>query len=263
MRANRLKQIWSDGGHVVVGWLSLTDSYSAELMARQGFDAICIDMQHGLTDFAHLPAKLQGISQTDAVPIVRVPWNDPAILMRVLDAGAYGVIVPLVNNRAEAEQAVKACRYPPDGFRSFGPMRASLYAGADYAIHANDEILVFAMIETAEGLRNLDEICSTPGLDGIYVGPADLSYALGLPPRMDSTEPTHVKAVADVIAACKRHGIVAGIHTGGPAYARHIVKEGMGLVTLTSETRCIEIAARQQLTEFRGTETARKGTGPY
>lgn len=264
MRENRLRKIWADGGHVVVGWLSLGNSFSAEMMARQGFDAICIDMQHGLIDYDHLPAMLQGISQTEAVPLVRVPWNDPAIMMKALDAGAYGVIVPLVNNRDEAERAVRACRYPPDGMRSYGPIRASQYGGADYAAHANQEIAVFAMIETADGLANLDEICSTPGLTGVYIGPADLSYALGLPPKTDSEEPAHVAAVATIVETCKRHGIVAGIHTGGPAFSRRCVEQGMGLVTLTSDVVAMTAGAGRMLRQFRGEEALdRESRGPY
>jgi len=264
MRPNRLKQIWAEGGHVVVGWLSIADSFSAEIMARQGFDAICIDMQHGLIDFADIPAMLQAISQTDAVPLVRVPWNDPPMLMKALDAGAYGVIVPLVNNGAEARQAVQACRYPPEGFRSYGPVRASQYAGSDYAAHANDETLVFAMIETADGLQNLEEICATPGLSGVYIGPADLSYALGLPPKTDSEEPAHVAAVAKIVEACRRHGIIAGIHTGGPAFSRKSVAQGMGLVTLTSDAVCMALAAQELLREFRGEEPLESvSRGPY
>lgn len=264
MRTNRLKQKWADGGHVVVGWLSLGNSFSAELMARQGFDAICIDMQHGLIDYDHLLPMLQAISQTDAVPLVRVPWNDPAIIMKALDAGAYGIIVPLINNAEEARRAVQAGKYPPLGIRSYGPIRASQYGGADYAAASNDETLIFAMIETADGLTNLDEICATPGLAGVYIGPADLSYALGLPPKTDSEEPAHVEAVARIVETCKRHGIVAGIHTGGPAFSRRCVEQGMGLVTLTSDAVCMTLAAQQLLRQFRGEEPiAGESRGPY
>src|SRR5919204_2872786 len=120
MRPNRIKQMWRDGKCVTLGWLSVSHGFSAEVMARQGFDALCIDMQHGLIDYNDVWPMLQAISQTDTVPVVRVPWNDPAIIMKVLDAGAYGVVVPLVNTRAEAEAAVAACRYPPTGIRSNG-----------------------------------------------------------------------------------------------------------------------------------------------
>ncbi|MEX2081000.1 MAG: aldolase/citrate lyase family protein [Dehalococcoidia bacterium] len=263
MRPNRLRQTWAEGGHVVCGWLSIPNSYTAEVMARMGFDALCIDMQHGLIDYGDIVPMLQAISQTETVPIARVPWNDPAIMMKVLDAGAYGVIVPLINNRAEAERAVQACRYPPMGFRSYGPIRASAYGGADYAEHANEEILVLAMIETADGLANLDEICSTPGLSGVYIGPSDLGYALGLAPKMDSEVPVHVEAVARILAACKRHNIICGIHTGGVAFSKRFIEQGMHLVTLTSDAGSLALGARQQLAQVRADTGAGAARGTY
>jgi 4-hydroxy-2-oxoheptanedioate aldolase len=178
-RANRIRSIWKTGGAVVNGWLSIPDSFSAETMAQQGWDSLTIDMQHGVVDYAAAVRMLTAISTTATVPVVRVPWLDPGILMKVLDAGAYGVICPMVNTRADAEALVAATHYPPRGTRSYGPARAVLYGGADYAQHADDTIVVFAMIETKQGLENLDAIASTPGLDAIYVGPADLSLALG------------------------------------------------------------------------------------
>src|SRR5437667_8381872 len=137
VRPNKIKQMWRDGKFVTLGWLSVSHGFTAEVMARQGFDALCVDMQHGLTDMNDVWPMLQAISQTETVPVVRVPWNDPAIIMRVLDTGAYAVIVPLVNHGKEAAAAVAACRYPPVGFRSYGPIRAGLYGGAGYGAQAN------------------------------------------------------------------------------------------------------------------------------
>lgn len=251
MRANRLKQIWREGGQVVGGWLALGDSFAAELMARQGFDALCVDLQHGLATLHDLLPMLQAISQTETVPLVRVPWNDPATIMKALDAGAYGVIVPLVNNRDEAERAAAACRYPPRGIRSYGPIRAAAYAGADYAAQANDELLCIVMIETEQGLANLDEICATPGVDGIYIGPSDLSLALGLAPRLDNDDPRHSAAVARILESAQRHGIAAGIHTAGVAGSARCLAQGFGWVTLTSDAVCISLAASQQLRQLR------------
>ncbi len=162
MRENRLKAKWRRGEATVGGWLSIPSTYSAEMMAHQGFDSLCVDMQHGMIDYADAVRMMTAVSTTDTVPIVRVPWNDPAMIMKVLDAGAYGVIVPLVNNRAEAELAVSACRYPPEGIRSNGANRAILYAGADYVAQANREIACLVMIETREALENLDDIMSDP-----------------------------------------------------------------------------------------------------
>jgi 4-hydroxy-2-oxoheptanedioate aldolase len=182
VRPNRIKQMWRDGRFVTLGWLSVSNGFTAEVMARLGFDGLVIDMQHGLTDMANLWPMLQAVSQTDTVPVVRVPWNEPAPIMKALDLGAYAIIVPLISNAADAAKAVAACRYPPVGIRSSGPVRAIHYGGADYQAHADDEIVVFAMIETKEGLENLDAICATPGLDAVYIGPSDLAYALGQRP---------------------------------------------------------------------------------
>ena len=212
MRPNRIKQMWRENKCVSLGWLSVPNGFTAEVMARQGFDALCVDMQHGLTDFSDLWPMLQAISQTDTVPVVRVPWNEPAIIMRALDAGAYGIIVPLINTAEEAAAAVAACRYPPVGMRSSGPLRAALYGGANYQAEANGEIVVLGMIETKEGLANLDAICATPGLDAVYIGPADLSYALGLAPRGDNPEPVHLKTcdqIRDARAQARHQGVHA------------------------------------------------------
>src|SRR6202171_2323713 len=184
-----MKQIWRDGKWVNMGWLSVSHGFTAEVMARQGFDALVVDMQHGTTDMSDLWPMLQAISQTETVPVVRVAWNDPASIMKALDLGAYGILVPLINTAEDAAKAVAACRYPPVGMRSSGPVRAVHYGGADYVANANNEIVLMAMIETKEGLANLKVICATPGPDAVYIGRADLSFALGLAPRGDNPAP--------------------------------------------------------------------------
>jgi 2-keto-3-deoxy-L-rhamnonate aldolase RhmA len=171
MRKNELRKIIADGKTVLNAWLAIANPFSAELMAHQGFDAVTIDLQHGPVDFQAAVGMLAAISTTPAVPMVRVPWNEPILTAKLLDAGAYGVICPMINSKAEAEALVCACRYPPRGARSFGPNRALLYSGADYWQHANDEVLVFAMVETREAVKHLDEIVSVEGLNGVYVGP--------------------------------------------------------------------------------------------
>src|SRR5215470_15653321 len=180
VRKNTVREIWARGETVVNGWLSIPSGFSAEVMAHQGFDSLTVDMQHGVVDYQTGVSMLQGISTTGVIPFARVPWNDPARLMKILDAGAYGVICPMINTREQAEALVQACKYPPRGFRSWGPVRASLYMGTDYGDHANDDVIVMPMIETAEALKNLDDILSVPGVDAIYVGPSDLSLAMGL-----------------------------------------------------------------------------------
>src|SRR5437660_5528474 len=147
MRPNTLRKIFAGGGTVLNGWLAIANTYSAEMMAHQGFESVTIDLQHGPVDFQAAVGMLQAISTTAAVPMVRVPWNEPILTLKLLDAGAYGVICPMINSKAQAEALVEACRYPPRGSRSFGPNRAVLYGGADYWRYANDEILLFAMVE--------------------------------------------------------------------------------------------------------------------
>ncbi len=262
MRENTVKRMWSEGKHTIGAWLMIPDGFSAEVMAQIGFDWLCIDMQHGVIDYGQAVRMMQGISTTDVVPLVRVPWNEPSIIMKALDAGAWGVVVPLINSRADAEAAVAACRYPPLGIRSSGPTRATLYAGVDYARRANDEVLCIVMIETKQALENLDEIMSVRGVDACYIGPADLSLALDLPPRADSDEPSHVAAVARILEAARRHGVVPGIHTASPAFAARCVKQGFQMVTLTSDVACLGRGAYQDLQALREATEAEAGAPP-
>ena len=250
MRPNKIKQIWRDGKSATLGWLSISHSFTAEIMARQGFDALCIDLQHGTCEPNDVLPMLQAISQTDTVPVVRVAWNDPASIMRALDLGAYGIIVPLVNNAEEAAQAVAACRYPPAGIRSSGPVRAMHYGGANYFTEANDEIVVMAMIETKEGLANLDAICATPGLDAVYIGPADLSFALDMPPRADNPAPLHLATCDKILAAAHKHGIKAVMHCASADFAAGAVKRGFDMVMLTSDLNLLSAGARQFLDDY-------------
>jgi 4-hydroxy-2-oxoheptanedioate aldolase len=251
VRPNRIKQMWRDGRWVTLGWLSVSHGFTAEVMARQGFDALCVDMQHGLTDFSDLWPMLQAISQTETVPVVRVPWNDPATIMKALDLGAYGIIVPLINTAEEAAAAVAACRYPPVGMRSSGPLRAAHYGGANYQAEANGEIVVLVMIETKEGLANLDAICATPGLDAVYIGPADLSYALGLAPRGDNPDPVHLATCDRIRETAHRHGIKACMHCASAAFAAGAVKRGFDLIMLTSDVASLTAGARRQLDDLK------------
>ena len=251
MRENTLKKLWARGGTAVSGWLSIPSAFSAEVMAHQGFDSLVIDMQHGVIDYQAAAGMLAAISTTPVVPLARVPWNDPAPVMKILDAGAYGIICPMINSRAEAEALVRACKYPPRGYRSFGPVRASLYAGADYVAHANDQLVVLPMIETAEAIKNIDEILSTPGVDGTYVGPSDLSLALGCKPRLDQTDPPVVEAQLKIVAACKRHGVAAGIHNATAGYALKMIEAGYQFVTLASDSRFMAARAAEEVSAVR------------
>ncbi|MBI3143711.1 MAG: 2,4-dihydroxyhept-2-ene-1,7-dioic acid aldolase [Pseudogulbenkiania sp.] len=251
MRENRIRSIWQAGGAVVNGWLAIPNGFAAETMAHQGWDALTIDMQHGVVDYQEAVNMLTAISTTQTVPMVRVPWLDPGIIMKMLDAGAYAVICPMVNNREDAEKLVAATKYPPQGSRSFGPIRALLYAGADYGKKANDTVVTFAMIETREALDNLDDILSVEGLDAVYIGPADLSLALGCTPKFDQDEKEVVEAIDYILARAKAHGVVAGIHNGTPEYALKMIEKGFQFVTVASDARLMAAGAQQVVATMR------------
>ena len=205
-------------------------SYGAEVVARQGYHAVTVDLQHGMMDFETAMAMLQAIGSTDATPFVRCPAVDGPQIMRLLDAGAYGVICPQVDSPELARRFVEACRYPPAGTRSFGPARGVLYGGADYFDHANTHVLALAMIESREALDALDAILDTPGLDGIYVGPNDLALSLGARPGAERDGPV-ADAIARILAAALQRDLLAGIFCADAALARQRLSEGFHLVT--------------------------------
>jgi 4-hydroxy-2-oxoheptanedioate aldolase len=242
MRENKVKAAWRTGKIAYGGWLGIPSSFSAEVMAHQGFDYVTIDMQHGLIDYQVAVTMLQALSTTNVTPFVRVPWNEPGIIGKMLDAGAYGIIVPMVNSVAEAQAAVGACRYAPQGYRSFGPIRAAYYAGGDYAARANDEIACIPMIETTRAIAQLDDILAVPGIDAVYVGPADLSLTLGLQPRMDNTDASFEEARMTIVNACKDRAIIAGIHANAQLAPRH-AKAGYQMITISSDTGSLAAGA--------------------
>ena len=251
MRENRLRTLWKTGGAAVNGWLAIPNGFSAETMAHQGWDSLTIDLQHGVVDYQSMIPMLQAISTTDTVPVVRVPWLEPSALMKALDAGAYGVICPMISTADEAARLVAYTHYAPRGTRSFGPVRALLYGGADYAQHANDTIVTFAMIETAQALDNLDDILSVEGLDAVYIGPSDLSLALGCRPVFDDVDPPVAQAIDHVLERAKAHGLVAGIHNTGPEAALKRIAAGFQFVTVSSDARLIAAGAQQVMAAMR------------
>jgi 4-hydroxy-2-oxoheptanedioate aldolase len=227
MRANRVKELWKSGKFPTVAWLSTADTYIAETVASAGFDVLVLDMQHGMTigpDRAGV--WFQTVSTTNAVPFVRVPWNEPWFIQWALDAGAYGIIVPLVNSRAEAEKAGGACRYPPDGYRSLGPNRVRYYAGADYQYKANNEVVCLAMIEDIRTVANLEDLTRAPGIDGFYIGPTDLALSMGVDPARFRENPEHVKACQRVLDVAKASGLVAGTHCWSAEEAAKRTQQG-------------------------------------
>lgn len=254
MRENTAKSKWAAGEVTHGAWLSIPSSFSAEVMAHQGFDWICIDMQHGVVDYQVAVTMLQAIGTTDTIPFVRVPWNEFGIIGKVLDAGAMGVIIPMVNSVAEAKAAVAACRYFPDGSRSFGPTRAGFYAGSDYFGGANREIACIPMIETKQAVEGIDDILSVPGIDAVYVGPADLSITLGLPPGMDNGGAFEEARVA-IAEACKRHGVVAGIHANAKLAEKHAAA-GYQMITISSDAGSLAAGSSRDLREARGSGEA-------
>ena len=251
MRENRLRALWKDDKAVLNGWLAVPNSFSAEVMAHQGWDSLTVDMQHGVIDYAAMVTMLQAISTTATVPIVRVPWLEPGVVMKALDAGAYGVICPMVNTREEAQRFVAYTNYAPKGTRSFGPVRAALYGGADYAQRANETVVRFAMIETKQALDNLDDILSVEGLDAIYIGPSDLSLALGCRPVFDDVDPPVAQAIDHIVARAKAHGVVAGVHNGVPEVARARVAKGFRFVTLGSDARFLAAGSQLMLSSMK------------
>ena len=251
MRENRLRALWKADQAAVNGWLAIPNSFSAEVMSHQGWDSLTIDLQHGVIDYAAMVTMLQAISTTATVPVVRVPWLEPGIIMKSLDAGAYGVICPMVSTREEAQRFIAYTNYAPRGTRSFGPVRATLYGGADYPAQANDTIVRFAMIETAQALDNLDAILSVDGLDAIYIGPSDLSLALGCKPVFDDVDPKAAQAIDHIVERAKAHGVVAGIHNGRPDVALARIAHGFRFVTVSSDARMLAAGSQELLGAMR------------
>tara|TARA_B100001248_G_scaffold239037_1_gene204053 strand:- start:2198 stop:2989 length:792 start_codon:yes stop_codon:yes gene_type:complete len=262
MRKNKLKQMFKEGKPIINGWLQIPSAFSAEVMANQGWDSCTIDMQHGVVDYPNALNMLQAISTTDTTPLARVNWNEPGQIMKILDAGCYGVICPMVSNRKEAENFVQACLYPSKGYRSFGPIRGLIYGGTDYAKHADDEILKLAMIETKEALENLDEILDTPYLDGIYIGPADLSLALDEEPGFDRPENTKAfKEISRILESAKKRNLLAGIHNGTVEYAEKMIKKGFNLVTIGADQRFMSGGAKLAVEKIKGLKKGSESKG--
>ncbi|RMF33124.1 MAG: 2,4-dihydroxyhept-2-ene-1,7-dioic acid aldolase [Alphaproteobacteria bacterium] len=254
MIPNALKAKWADGQATINGWLSIGSPFSAEIMAAQGFDSLTVDIQHGALDYHDMLPMFQAMRASGVVPMARVPWLEPGIIMKALDGGAYGIICPMVNSRKEAETLVGCMRYPPSGNRSFGPTRVNFSAGPGYAAEANDQILALAMIETAEAMANLDAIVTTPGLDGVYIGPADLTLGVTagrLAPGFDREEPEMVEAIRRVLDAAKAAGIRAGLHCGSPDYAARAIGWGFDMVSISNDVRLLAGAAQSAVARTR------------
>ncbi len=250
-RENALLKTWQDGRGTVNGWLSLPDANCTEAMAHAGWDSLTIDMQHGLVGYTDAVNMLRAISTTDVVPMVRVPWLEEGTIMKMLDAGAYGIICPMINNQEEAVRLARACRYPPRGGRSTGPIRASIYGGADYAKHADDTVLCFAMIETVEAVANLESIVAVEEINGIYIGPSDLSLTHGYGPGFDREEPQMLELIGSIIRRVRAAGKYCGIHCGSVSYGKRMLALGANFVTVGSDMRFVRNGADAVVKEFR------------
>lgn len=257
-----MRKRWAAGEAALGGWLAIPSSFSAEIVARCDLDYVCVDTQHGLVDYSDSWPMLQAVNLGSATPLVRVPWNEPGIIGKSLDAGARGIIVPMVNTRAQAEAAVAACRYAPEGGRSYGPARVVRQEGSDYYAHANADVAVIPMIETVEALTNLDDILSVPGVDAAYVGPSDLSVSLGLPPGNNDGEAAFDEALAAIAAGCVRHGVIAGCHTVSELCPRRI-EQGFRMITITSDTTALARALEDELRRARGQEPVVRSGSMY
>lgn len=261
---NPLRRAWSEGRTAYGLWATMPGSFGAEILADAGPDYVCVDQQHGLIGYDAMVQMLQAVTAGGSAPITRVLSNDPFEIMKSLDAGAWGVIVPLVNSAEEAARAVSACRYPPDGIRSYGPVRAAGVIGSRDPAELGGEVLCFVMVETREALERVDEIAATPGLDGIYIGPSDLALSLGLAPTLEITESEHVEAVRRIRETCHRHGIAAGIHAPSGEWARKHAEACFDVVTVATDASLLKAAALREMGVARGERTdAGSGRGYF
>jgi 4-hydroxy-2-oxoheptanedioate aldolase len=251
MLQNPLLELWEKGAAAYTGWLSIPSAWSAEVMAHAGYDALVIDLQHGLVDQAGMLAMLQAIGTTRVTPLARASWNEPSALMRPLDAGAFGVICPMISTRAECEAFVSACRYPPRGMRSFGPTRSLVSIGADYVVRPEPFALTFAQIETASGLANVEAIASVPGLTGLYVGPWDLSLDLGLAKPGDLLDPELLRACDTILEAARRHDLIAGIYTSSAEEGCRFASRGFRLVNIATDSVLLQRSAAVEIHKAR------------
>jgi len=256
-----LRELWERGEPTIGGWCVVPSPFSAEMMGRAGFDWICIDTQHGLIGYDQMLPMLQALTATGTPGFVRVPWNLPADIMKALDAGAQGVIVPMVNSKAEAERAAGACRYPPQGYRSWGPTRAALQVSGYGTENANRAVVCMVMIETVEGLASIDEILSVPGVDGVFIGPNDLAVTHGMKPDATASAPEHRRLIEEILEACKRRGLIAGIHCAGPDTAIRWRDAGFRMLNVDNDSVFLRSGAARVLEALRGAKREVAKTG--
>lgn len=249
---NKIRQVWASGRTVVNAWLAIPSGFSAEIVAQCGFDSVTVDMQHGVQDYLSMVQCFQAMDRHPVTPMVRVPWNEPGIIGKVLDGGAYGVICPMINTAQEAKNLVAYSKYPPQGTRSNGPIRAGMYGTAGtYQRTANDEIVLLPMMETKTAVENMETILDVQGIDGVYIGPGDLGFSYGLEPKLDRTEPEILKIYEKIVKECHKRKLNPGIHCSGAEGAVRAMNMGFTLVTLSNEVGMMATYAKLQVSQTR------------
>lgn len=250
MRPNKLQSVWAEGRYALNAWLSIGSSYAAEIMAHLPYDAVTVDLQHGMFGPDVALGMLQAISTSGAVPMARVPDDTPSTIQHVLDMGAYGVICPMIDTPSQCEAFVSAVRYPPKGTRSYGPSRGLLYGGPDYAAEADNTVLSWAMIETTEALANVEAIASVDGLSGIYIGPSDLSMYLEGSVSTPLSQAVQ-REVRRVIGVARANAVRVGIFCPDPGFAREMIEAGCDLVTVMNDAGLLRKATSSLVAELR------------
>lgn len=263
MRDNRLKELFGAGETVVNAWVSADSAYLAETLSHAGFDSVTVDLQHGMFGLDGAVRLLQAVSAGPAVPLARTPALDAAVIGKLLDAGAYGIICPAVDDPVQAARFVAMCRYPPTGVRSYGPARANLAQVPGYVERADAQILTWAMIESRAALDAVEEIASTPGLDGVFVGPNDLALALGAEPGLAVPPPEVEAALARIAEAAHAAGRIAGAFALGTEAALRLTGQGYDFVTPGGDMAILRRAAADAVAAVRGTAVTTAPSGGY
>ncbi len=257
-----LRRVWESQRAAFGGWATVGNPYVAELLGRADPDWVGIDTQHGLISADDVPGMLQALAVTRTPALVRVQWNSPNLIMQVLDAGANGVIVPMIDSPDDARAAVAACRYPPDGNRSWGTSRAALGSAGYTPEIGNRSVICVVMIETAGACERLDELLSVPGVDAVFIGPNDLALAHGFEPSLDAEDPRLARKILEIRDACRRAGVVGGIYAGSAETAARWAGEGFRLIALLSDAALVSRGAREMLEQLSG-EHAQASAGGY
>jgi 4-hydroxy-2-oxoheptanedioate aldolase len=251
MRENGVRRRLRAGRPSVGTWLSLPCPEAARFLSQVGFDWLTVDTEHQPIDIRMAAQMFAAVAASGAVPLARVPWNTGEAIKRVLDCGAWGILVPMVNSRAEAEAAVAAAKYPPAGVRSVGGSLHAMSFGteaASYYARANEEILVVVQAESPAAVENAEEILSVPGVDAVFIGPNDLLATMGRTPGMESDEPDFVQAVEHVLRTAERHGVAAGMHVADAEAANRRLRQGFRFLAIASDLRFMLAGARKELT---------------